>query len=567
LGAINGYYGDYLTSGVTVSALLPMRPIPFSIVYVLGMEEGGFPGKPELSSLDLRQKYKMISDVSLPERNCYLFLEMLLSVRQKLYISYVSRDLQKDRTLQPCSVVSQLCRYVESHILPEQTAFQIVDIPLKGSSPRYLEPSAVNHYSDVLVNNFTADRIIYYGENGLLDNVRKRVSDQEGRIMDAFMPDLSLNREIYVCFPEVREKISAKKLKKFLENPIEQSIQKHLGLYDDPEAIEDITILEDEPFYTGFPVDYRLKRDPLEQWIYWLQLQHQQPEQLDDNQVLREFCDRTYKNFQMESKTPEETFGLLDRENIIEDVLQRAETLKPILCRMLTKGMRVYPSLRIGEYPGYRPGCHGDLTELRLPCLQLTVDLTGRDNQVFSCPVEAHAGIPWIWQEENQTWHVLVLVGSGKKAPQYPDKYILEPMMGYLFLRCLEPEIDPVGDAPVTFHMVYKESVCDFTYQVNKNRAQQYLKELLSEYLDPECRWWLPFETVLKHLKSPDILAQEQKSNDNEVSVSLWMNLTETYAETDDPLTLLVKPVIPPLALEHARKRFGIFFEYDRNEN
>jgi hypothetical protein len=234
---------------------------------------------------------------------------------------------------------------------------------------------------------------------------------------------------------------------------------------------------------------------------------------------------------------------------------------------MLTKGMRVYPSLRIGEYPGYRPGCHGDLTELRLPCLQLTVDLTGRDNQVFSCPVEAHAGIPWIWQEENQTWHVLVLVGSGKKAPQYPDKYILEPMMGYLFLRCLEPEIDPVGDAPVTFHMVYKESVCDFTYQVNKNRAQQYLKELLSEYLDPECRWWLPFETVLKHLKSPDILAQEQKSNDNEVSVSLWMNLTETYAETDDPLTLLVKPVIPPLALEHARKRFGIFFEYDRNEN
>jgi hypothetical protein len=49
-----GRYGDYLTSGVTISALLPMRPIPFKIVYVLGMQEGDFPGRADTSSLDLR---------------------------------------------------------------------------------------------------------------------------------------------------------------------------------------------------------------------------------------------------------------------------------------------------------------------------------------------------------------------------------------------------------------------------------------------------------------------------------------------------------------------------------
>ena len=106
LGSISGGHGNYLTGGVTISALQPMRPIPFRVVYVLGMEEGHFPGKADLSSLDLRLSRRRIGDISLPERNCYLFLEMLLSVRQKLYISYVARDLQKDRLQQPCSVIT-----------------------------------------------------------------------------------------------------------------------------------------------------------------------------------------------------------------------------------------------------------------------------------------------------------------------------------------------------------------------------------------------------------------------------------------------------------------------------
>ena len=111
-----------------------MRPIPFRIVYVLGMEEGKFPGRADLSSLDLRLARRRIGDVSLPERNRYLFLEMLLSVREKLYISYVARDLQKDRIQQPCSVINQLKRYVELEILPQDRPFQIVEVPLAGSS-------------------------------------------------------------------------------------------------------------------------------------------------------------------------------------------------------------------------------------------------------------------------------------------------------------------------------------------------------------------------------------------------------------------------------------------------
>ncbi|MEJ2642463.1 MAG: exodeoxyribonuclease V subunit gamma, partial [Desulfosarcinaceae bacterium] len=69
LRGLSTSHGDYLTSGVTVAALQPMRPIPFEIIFILGMEEGGaFPGRADNSSLDLRLIQRRRGDVSTPER-------------------------------------------------------------------------------------------------------------------------------------------------------------------------------------------------------------------------------------------------------------------------------------------------------------------------------------------------------------------------------------------------------------------------------------------------------------------------------------------------------------------
>ena len=148
LEGITGGQGDYLTGGVTVSGLMPMRPIPFKIVYVMGMEEGRFPGRTKDSLLDLRIRKRRIGDVNQAERNRYLFLEILISVQKKLYLSYVSRDLQKDRDLVPCSVVHQLQRHVEQQILGGKP-FQHQHIPIKADSTRYLATDAVTSWSDV----------------------------------------------------------------------------------------------------------------------------------------------------------------------------------------------------------------------------------------------------------------------------------------------------------------------------------------------------------------------------------------------------------------------------------
>ncbi|MCG6894058.1 MAG: exodeoxyribonuclease V subunit gamma, partial [Desulfobacteraceae bacterium] len=224
LRAISGGHGDYLTGGVTVSALRPMRPIPFRLVYVLGMEEGSFPGRAETSSLDLRLARRRIGDISLPERNAYLFLEALLSVRDRLYLSYVSRDLQKDRKRQPCILLHQLMRVVEEEILPPGQRFRVAEVPLAGSSDRYCDPGAVNEWSDVLVNRSLADRVAWLRIRGRWEAFRRRASAQDLERVGRFTPELAppAGSRAGAAAAQTEEKITLRQLKRFLVNPVRE---------------------------------------------------------------------------------------------------------------------------------------------------------------------------------------------------------------------------------------------------------------------------------------------------------------------------------------------------------
>jgi exodeoxyribonuclease V gamma subunit len=370
LGAIRGGYGDYLTRGVTISALLPMRPIPYKIVYVMGMQEGDFPGRAETSCLDLRLSQRKPWDVTYPERNCYLFLELLISVRKKLYITYVSKDLQKDRILQPCSVVNQLRRYVESEILDQNQSFKIIHVPLKGSSEKYVAENAISDHSDVLVNYSMADRIIYYRERGLWPEISRNISEKEKLSINSFFPDFSLPPPVSRQSEVFPEKMTTRQLGKFLKDPVKQSIQRHLLLYDQEETVEDITVFEDEPFYGRFPTNYQLKMEPLRQWINHLIFEK---EQNFNEKYLGDCFQKTYDNYRLQSQTPEGVYGILDLEATRQELDQWVETLKPILVKMLSAQNGAYHALCVGDTTDYFSILSEKLHSLRLSELQIRV--------------------------------------------------------------------------------------------------------------------------------------------------------------------------------------------------
>ena len=120
LESLGGGRGRYLAEGVVVSSFLPMRAIPFRVVFVLGLGEGLFPASEQRDALDLRAAKRRAGDVDPAERDRYMFLETLLCAREKLYLSYVRRDGQTGDPLQPSAVVQELLHILKTGYLGEE---------------------------------------------------------------------------------------------------------------------------------------------------------------------------------------------------------------------------------------------------------------------------------------------------------------------------------------------------------------------------------------------------------------------------------------------------------------
>jgi len=556
LGAISGGHGNYLTGGVTISALQPMRPIPFDIVYVLGMQEGHFPGKTDLSSLDLRLLKRRIGDISLPERNCYLFLEMLLSVREKLYISYVSRDLQKDRLQQPCSLINQLKRYVELEILSNGQPFRVAEVPLTGSSDRFLDPEAINAWSDVLVNDSLTDRVAYYRIHRLWETFKHRASTDDLKKVSRFEPDLSFDNMAPDAEDRQVEKITSRHLKKFLEHPVRQKIQRHLGLYDEEETIEDVVLNEDEPFFSEFPLDYRLKMDPIKLWMdarfSALDVDSAKPDPEAFYQLGYDACRR-------KSQTPEGAFAEIDRNEIMGHVRQIVETLNPVLEQM-ESAKELLRVVSIGD-PAEEPILSDSRLALkRFNPLPLTVQTVNSASETVTREVELHGQMPWVWQDADDARHVLVLTGSGKN-PREPDKYVLGPVLFYLTCLAGEESSRWIEASGLTLHIVYKEIVKEWTYRFDRESAEAYLIELVSNVLNQSITAWLPFETVTARSIQPHKMPEEEVNDAMRVQFAAEME--DAFAEEEDYLIRIAKPTIPVDAFDRVRRRFKIYFDQE----
>ncbi|MBA4396126.1 MAG: exodeoxyribonuclease V subunit gamma [Syntrophus sp. (in: bacteria)] len=108
-----GFVTGYISGGVTCCTMLPMRSIPFKVICLLGMNHDGYPRSSRTAGFDLIAKYPRPGDRSRRHDDRYLFLEALLSARQKLIISYVGQHVADNSPLPPSVVVSELLDAVE----------------------------------------------------------------------------------------------------------------------------------------------------------------------------------------------------------------------------------------------------------------------------------------------------------------------------------------------------------------------------------------------------------------------------------------------------------------------
>jgi len=101
-------YAGFLQRGVTFCKLLPMRSIPAKVICLLGVNDGVFPRSDSFMDFDLMKFDRQIGERSARYEDRYLFLETILAVRERLYISYIGQDVVTNEKKAPSIIISEL---------------------------------------------------------------------------------------------------------------------------------------------------------------------------------------------------------------------------------------------------------------------------------------------------------------------------------------------------------------------------------------------------------------------------------------------------------------------------
>ena len=226
----------FLSGGVTFCAMVPMRSIPFKIICLCGMNDEAFPRRRQSVSFDLISANPRPGDRSRRDDDRYLFLETLLSAREKLYISYQGQDTQDNGTLPPSVVVSELLDYIAAGFYPpdkKAEEYLVTKHRLQPFSPEYFRPdSALLSYSK--------------------ENYRAAVRKIDTSRMSApfFAEPLAKPGDEW-------KSVSIRRLCEFYANPAQYLVRERLGVFLE----ETDTVLDDrEVFMLDGLLNYGLKQ-------------------------------------------------------------------------------------------------------------------------------------------------------------------------------------------------------------------------------------------------------------------------------------------------------------------
>ena len=124
----------FLRGQLTFCSMLPMRTIPFKVIALLGMNEGEFPHIDQHLTFDLLGKDFQPGDRSRRADDRYQFLEILLSARQQVIITYIGQSNSENEEIPASVVIHELLDIMHTDY---QLDNLVIKHPLQSFSPRY----------------------------------------------------------------------------------------------------------------------------------------------------------------------------------------------------------------------------------------------------------------------------------------------------------------------------------------------------------------------------------------------------------------------------------------------
>ncbi len=253
--------GRYAESGVAVGSFAALRSIPFRVIFAMGLGETIFPEREKHDLLDLRLARRRAGDVSANQRDRYLFLETLLAARERLVLSWVSRDALTGQELEPSALISEL-KLIAGRYLPpaeidalttvhHRSRYDLEYFPdLAGKVPINGLVSFDRHAREgARMSALRADLDKSCGNAALAAQDQELLDILPAQVRDELAPALRI-----VQLPDAVETgpapqriipLSLGALRRFLECPLQGAARYALGMMDDDDA--DYGDVENEP--------------------------------------------------------------------------------------------------------------------------------------------------------------------------------------------------------------------------------------------------------------------------------------------------------------------------------
>lgn len=103
----------FLSGGLTLCAMKPMRAIPHRVIAMLGLDDRSFPRREKRPAFDLIGSHREPGDRDPRSDDRQLMLDTILSAEDRLHISYVGRSQTNNSEIAPSIVVAELLHTVE----------------------------------------------------------------------------------------------------------------------------------------------------------------------------------------------------------------------------------------------------------------------------------------------------------------------------------------------------------------------------------------------------------------------------------------------------------------------
>jgi exodeoxyribonuclease V gamma subunit len=259
-----------LARGVVVTSYAAMRAIPFRALFLMGNGEGSFPTRNPRNALDLRAEGRRTGDVSQTEKEKYLFLEMVLSARDHLVLSYVALDELSGEAFEASGLFKEFRQLLGAYLAPAWA-------PAKEGDP-FLETHPLRRFDERYFRGW------FPGEGPLRtcsETAEKEAralwlgleARKQGVVMPRCVGDLTLDPQAAGVLRaaldapavpsagSVREviRVSLSDLRAFLECPLTGAAAVRLGLRK--RDLEDRAAVENEPFESEFLESWALQRE------------------------------------------------------------------------------------------------------------------------------------------------------------------------------------------------------------------------------------------------------------------------------------------------------------------